>query len=156
MSEHESVRGLLALAASGVLDMDEQLRVDRHVRDCEECRREVETWQAYARELHQLPQPQAPARLMERTRNRVLQERAAIIERRWEDLVLAALALFAWTVTLSGWLVLRIFTGGALLIMGTNFLSLAAWSVASTVLAWISAAAAALVLGRKRRQWRRI
>jgi anti-sigma factor RsiW len=156
MSEHESVRGLLALAAAGVLDPDEQVRVDRHVRDCEECRREFETWQAYARELHHLPQPQAPARLMERTRDRVLQERGGITEHRWEDLILASIALFAWTVTLSGWLVLRIFTGGALLIMGTNFLRLATWSLVSTGLMWISAAAAALVLGRKRRQWRRI
>jgi len=93
--------------------------------------------------------------LTERTRARVLQERAAAADRRWNDLMLGALALFAWTVGLSFWFLLRIFTGGELVIMGANLVRLGAWSVLSTILVWLTAAAAALALGKRRRELRR-
>jgi anti-sigma factor RsiW len=156
MSEHDLVRELLALAAAGALDEADQLRVERHVRGCENCRAEAGSWGAYSRGLRALPQPGIPEGLMQRTRAHVLQERAAMNERRWDDLVLAALALFAWTFSLSAWLLVRIFTGGALFILGTNFLRFATWSMVSTVLMWITVAAAAVVLGRRRREWRRV
>ena len=57
---------------------------------------------------------------MERTRARVGQERATAADRRWDEMMLAALALFAWTVGLTVWFVFRIFTGGALVILGAN------------------------------------
>jgi anti-sigma factor RsiW len=156
MREHDSVQDLLPAAAAGALDAKEQSRVDRHLRECGECRRKLEVWQVYSRELSRLPQPEVPARLMERTKARILQERAAITERRWEQLVLAALALFVWTVTLSGWLVMRIFTGGVLVIMGTNLMRLSTWFLASTMLMWVSAGAVALALGSRCREGGRV
>jgi hypothetical protein len=155
MSEHESMREFLALAAGGALDEEQQRRLDEHARECPICRHELEIWSAYSQGLRRLPQPPAPGQLMERTRARVLQERATAAERRWNDLMLGALALFAWTVGLSFWFLLRIFTGGELVIMWANLVRLGTWSVWSTVLVWLTAAAAALALGKRRRELRR-
>jgi hypothetical protein len=155
MSEHESMLEMLALAAAGALDEGEQRRLEQHARECPICRRELEVWSAYTQGMRRLPQPAVPAQLMERTRARILRERAAAAERRWDDLMVAALALFAWTVGLSFWFLLRVFSGGALIVMGTNLVRLGTWSAISTVLVWLTAAAAALALGRRRRELRR-
>jgi anti-sigma factor RsiW len=155
MSEHESMRAMLALAAAGALGAEEQRRLDRHAAECPACQRELETWSGYAGALQRLPQPSLPAHLAERTRARVLQDRAAAADRRWDEMMLAGLALFAWTVGLTFWFVLRVFTGGALVIMGTNLLRLGTWSAVSTVLVWLTAAVAALALGKRRRELRR-
>jgi len=152
MSEHESIQELLALAACGVLDARDHRRLEAHVRECDACRRELETWSAYSRGLRQLPQPALPAQLMERTRARVWQERATAADRRWDELMLVALALFAWTVGLTFWFVLRIFTGGALVVMGANLVRFGTWSALSTVLVWLTAAVAAVALGKRRRE----
>ena len=40
MSEHESIRELLSLAAAGVLAPDEQRRVELHAAVCDACRRQ--------------------------------------------------------------------------------------------------------------------
>jgi len=156
MSEHETIRELLPLAAGGVLDAQEQRRIEEHARECTDCRRELEIWAGYAQGLQQLPQPALPAQLMERTRARVCQERATAADQRWDELMLAALALFAWTVGLTFWFVLRIFTGGALVILGTNLVRFGTWSAISTVLVWLTAAVAVLALGKRRRELRRV
>ena len=155
MNEHESMRELLALAAAGALDREQQRRLDAHARECPICRHELESWSAYAEGLRRLPQPPVPGQLMERTRARILQERAAAADRRWNDLMLGALALFTWTVGLSFWFLFRIFTGGELVIMGANLVRLGTWSALSTVFVWLTAAAAALALGKRRRDLRR-
>jgi hypothetical protein len=155
MTEHESIMKMLPLAAAGALDAQDQRRVDEHARDCRSCRRELEIWSGYSQGLARLPQPPVPAQLMERTRARILQERAAIADRRWDDLMMAALALFAWTVGLSFWFLLRVFSGGALIVMGMNLVRLGTWSAVSTILVWLTAAVAAFALGRRRRELRR-
>jgi anti-sigma factor RsiW len=155
MNDHESIRAWLPMAAAGTLDAEEQRRLDRHIEECPDCRRELEIWSAYTQGLQRLPQPTAPARLMERTRARILEERAATANRRWDDLMAAALALFAWTVGLSFWLLMRVFSGGELVVMGMNLVRLGTWSAVSTLLVWLTAAAAALALGRRRRELRR-
>lgn len=152
---HEAVARLLPLAAAGTLDIDEQRRLEEHARDCAACRRELETWSAYAQGLRSLPQPAIPARLMERTRARLLQEHAAAADRRWDELMLGALALFAWTVGLTFWFVARLVTGGELMVMGANLVRFGTWSAGSTVLVWLTAAVAAVALGRRRRELRR-
>jgi RNA polymerase sigma-70 factor (ECF subfamily) len=106
--------------------------------------------------LRRLPQPAIPAQLMERTRTRLVQERAAAADRRWDELMLGALALFAWTVGLTFWFVARIVTGGELVIMGANLVRFGTWSAGSTVLVWLTAAVAAIALGRRRRELRRV
>jgi predicted anti-sigma-YlaC factor YlaD len=150
MNEHETVRGLLALAAAGVLQIDEQRRVDRHLRECAGCRAELERWQSYAQGLQHLHQPAVPANLMERTRARILQEREAADAQRAEGLLLSTLAAFAWIVGLTLWFLVRVFSGGALVLHGTNLTGLLTWSLASTAFVWLTAATAALLLGRNR------
>jgi predicted anti-sigma-YlaC factor YlaD len=150
MNEHATIRELLALAAAGVLQIDEQRRVDDHLRDCIGCQAELEHWRSYAQGLQRLHQPAVPANLMERTRARILQERAAIAGVRTEGLLLSTLAAFAWIVGLTFWFLLRVFSGGPLMLLGTDLTGLLTWSLASTVFVWLTAAAAALLLGRRR------
>jgi len=150
MSEHESVPAMLPLAAAGLLGPEEIRRVEEHARTCELCRADLETWSAYAQGLRKLPQPSAPAGLMERTRARIIQEQAVAAGRRRYAWLLGALVAFGWTSSLAFWVVARALTGGVLTVMGVNWVNGLVWSLGSTVLAWTTAAAAAIMLGRGR------
>jgi anti-sigma factor RsiW len=150
VSEHASIRELLSLAAAGVLDPDEQRRVEQHATVCDACRRELELWQGYSRELVRLPAPVAPKYLADRTRALVLEKRAAATQRRWDDIVLAVLVLLGWTVSLVAWVVFRLFTGGMLSVMESSFVTILEWLGASTLFAWLTAAVAAVMLGSRR------
>jgi anti-sigma factor RsiW len=150
MSEHAAIRELLSLAAAGVLEPDEQRRVQQHVAVCDACRRELEVWQGYSRELVRLPAAVAPKYLAERTRARILAQRAAAAERRWDDIVLAVLILLGWTVSLVAWVVFRLFSGGMLSVLESGFVTISIWLGASTVFAWLTAAVAAVMLGSRR------
>jgi len=156
VSEHESVRALLSLAAAGVLAPDEQRRVEQHTAVCDACRRQLEMWQGYSRELVRLPAPAAPKHLAERTRARILQQRATAADRRWDDIVLAVLVLFGWTMTLLTWVMFRLFTGGLLSVVEYGFVRILIWSGVSTVLAWLTAGVAVVMLGGRRRAVRRM
>ena len=156
MTEHESVREMLSLAAAGVLAPDEQRRVEQHAAVCDLCRRELELWERYARELVRLPAPVAPKNLGERTRVRLLEQRVALAERRWDDVVLAVLALFAWTVALVTWIVFRLFTGGMVAVIQAGVVTILIWSGASTLFAWLTATVVAVMLGHQRRAVRRM
>ena len=150
MSEHASIRELLSLAAAGVLEPDEQRRVQHHVAVCDACRRELEVWQSYSRDLVRLPAPVAPKHLAERTCARILEQRAAAAQRRWDDIVLGVLVLLGWTVSLVAWVVFRLFSGGMLSVVETSFVTILTWLGASTVFAWLTAAVAAVMLGGRR------
>jgi anti-sigma factor RsiW len=156
VSEHASIRELLSLAAAGVLAPEEQRRVEQHTAVCDSCRRQLEIWQSYSRELVRLPAPVAPKHLAERTCARILQQRATAADRRWDDIVLAILVLFGWTVTLVTWILFRLFTGGLLSVVEYGFVRIVIWSGASTVFAWLTAAVAAVMLGSQRRATRRV
>jgi len=148
MTEHESIRDMLALAAAGVLGPEEIRLVEQHASTCEACRRELETWAGYTQGLRKLPQPQAPEGLLERTRARILQEREAAAEKRRHELRLAALAAFGWMASFTLWFIVRGFTGGTLIVVGANLGSGWTWLTMSAVLSWATAGAAVLVLGR--------
>jgi len=150
VSEHASIRELLSLAAAGVLDPDEQRRVEQHATVCDGCRRELELWQGYSRELVRLPAPVAPKYLADRTRALVLEQRAAATQRRWDDIVLAVLVLLGWTVSLVAWVVFRLFNGGMLSVVESSFVTILEWLGASTLFAWLTAAVAAVMLGSRR------
>jgi predicted anti-sigma-YlaC factor YlaD len=149
MTEHESVRAMLALAAAGMLQPEEQRRVEQHARECEMCRRDLETWAVYTQGLRKLPQPSAPEGLVQRTQERFLQERAQAADRRRSELLLGALTILGWAAGWAFWIVARSITGGTLNVFGTNLVSGLTWSVGSTVLVWMTAATAALMLGRR-------
>jgi hypothetical protein len=155
MKEHESLRQLLPLAAAGVLGEEEQLRVERHARECDNCRHGLETWRALSRDLRRLPQPVVPARLVELTRVRVLQERTVAETRHQDELLLVCLALFSGISSSAVWYLLRLLFGSGLSVLGVDILSWTTWLAGSTVLVWASAAAAAVALGNRHRELRR-
>jgi anti-sigma factor RsiW len=154
MTEHESIKALLALAAAGALDPEEVRRVEQHAQGCDLCRKDLETWGEYAQSLRRLPQPYAPEGLMERTRARLLQQHTAAAAHRRQLWLLGALAIFGWISSLVVWMVVQTVTGGVLIVMGANVVSGLAWSLGSTVLTWTTVAAAALMLGRGRQMRR--
>jgi hypothetical protein len=150
MTEHESIRAMLALAAAGVLLPDEQRRVEQHALGCELCRRDLETWAVYTQGLRKLPQPSAPEGLMQRTQARIAQERAQAADRRRSELFLGALAVFGWATGWVFWTLARAITGGSVNVFGANLMSGLTWSLVLTVLVWMTGATAALMLARRR------
>ena len=149
MTEHESVRAMVVLAAAGELGPEEQHRVDQHARECELCRRDLETWAAYTQGLRKLPQPSTPEGLVQRTQARILQERAAEAGRRRSELLLGALAIFGWASGWAFWTLARAITGGSLNVFGANLMDGLTWSFISMLVAGITAVTAALMLGRR-------
>jgi anti-sigma factor RsiW len=147
--EHDTIRAMLALYAAGALDPGERRRVEQHAGSCEICRGELLAWGAYASGLTQLPQLLAPQGLMERTRIRIVQQREASAARRRENAMLGALVVLGWAVSLVTWTVIRALAGGSLVVLGANVVSGVSWFLLSTVFVWMTAAAAAAVLGRR-------
>lgn len=141
MTEHESVRAILALAAAGTLGPEEQRRVEQHARECELCRRDLETWSVYTQGLRKLPQPSAPEGLVQRTQARILEKRLEAAGRRRQELFLGALAIFGWASGWSFWTLARAVTGDSL--------SVLTWTLLSTALAGVTSVAAALMLSRR-------
>ena len=154
MTEHESIRAMLALTAADALDPGELRRVQQHAGSCEICRREIHAWSLRVQGLQKLPQPIVPEDLLERTRARIMEQREAAAARRDESGMLAVLVVFGWAASLATWTVVRILTGGTLQVFGANLVSGVTWPLMSTVLVWMTAAAAAMMLG-KRNQLRR-
>ena len=155
MSEHEQIRELLPLAAAGSLDADEQRRIEAHLRSCASCAAELETWRVLAGAIRRSPAPQLPANLLTRTRERLQREQATRSERRWSDAILAFLMLFGWTVSLVVWLMWRLMGGGSMVLAGVSFDSAVVWLGGTTLLAWLTAGAAAVVLALRPEGMRR-
>jgi len=149
--EHQSIRELLALGAAGALDPDEERRLRAHVAICEDCAAELRSWQVLAGELSALPVPQAPPPMVARTRARVEAALRAEAGRRWDDAVLACLALLAWTVNLATWAVWRLIAGGATGLAVIGLTESLMYLTVSTLVAWLTAGVAAVVAGQRRR-----
>ena len=149
MNGHESIRAKVALAASGALAQEEWLQVEQHTRECQDCRRELELWTLYARELHHLPQPVFPQDLLARTQSRVLLANQNRMDRRRNSWMLFGLAGYSWVIAISVWMVVRALTGGTLEVFGTNWVAAGPWILISCLLSWITAGAAAVTLGTR-------
>lgn len=155
MSEHTWVRELLPLAASGVLDAAEQRRVDAHVAECPGCAAELTSWASVTAAIREAPPPELSVGLAARTRQRVQHEMAARSERRFSDVMVACLILLGWTVTALMWMTWRLLTGGGVEWVGVDTGSPVVWLAGSTVLAWLTAGAAAALLAPGRQGLRR-
>jgi hypothetical protein len=149
MNGHESIRAKLAIAASGALGQEEWLQVEKHTRECQECRRELEVWTLYAREMRHLPQPVFPQDLLARTQARVLIANENRMASRRNSWVLFGLAGYSWVLAISVWMVARALTGGTLEVFGTNWVAAGPWILISGLLSWITAGAAAVTLGTR-------
>ena len=142
MSDHESVRALLALSAAGLLDPDEERLVREHACQCGACAAELEAYASLSLELSTVPVPQPPAYLMSQTTTLV----AAETDRRQG-------AMFAGGAA--------VFTCVFVLLVGQTLSAAVSDSAALAWLVWASlssvlGAACALVLASRRRLERSI
>jgi anti-sigma factor RsiW len=153
---HETIRELLTLAAAGALGPEEALLVARHRETCNSCSAELERWGALIGGLRRLPTPQPRAVVVERARAQAAARLAEEIEHRWQRVVISALVLYAWILTLVTWPLFRLITGGLLTRLGPGFDQSWFLFAAFTILVWATGGVAAVVLGRHRQQGRRM
>lgn len=157
MSDHERISGLLPLAAAGLLDPEEERALRRHAAGCADCSAALRVWQAIGAGFAALPQPSVPRELAAATHRRLAAALSAEAARRWDEAVLACLALFGWTVGLSMWAVYRMLGGGYGALVEVGWAESLVWLTGTTVLAWLTAGvAAALAAQRRKELWRRL
>jgi anti-sigma factor RsiW len=103
MTEHECVRGLLALAASGDLSPEETRRVQQHLPGCEECRRTIEDFTSLSNVLRALPTPQPGPQLLARV-HQAAEIRMDRNHRGWNEIrLMAPLVAAGWLVAFLTW-----------------------------------------------------
>jgi anti-sigma factor RsiW len=142
MTTHETIRQLLALSAAGLLDAADERRVREHVHECAECSTALDELAAVSADLSRLPAPMAPPDLMARTQARVAAELAAQAGLGHGAILAVGAGLFAWMAALATWGLYRFLAGSA---------GWLAWLVLTTVPAYMTAGAAAVMFASRRR-----
>jgi anti-sigma factor RsiW len=150
MSGH--VRELLALAAGGGLDPADEARVAEHLAACADCAAEAAQWRHLAQELGRLPAPKASPGLVARTVHAVEERLAEREEGAWNRAALGFLVAFAWTLAVVVWMVIDLVAGELTAWLSRPVGSTVAWYAAYLVAGWVSAGAAAVLLGRHARE----
>jgi anti-sigma factor RsiW len=156
MSEHDKIRELLALAAAGALDEQEEQLVARHLRECAACSAEQETWSMIGSALRRLPTPQPRANVVERARAAAQIRLAEKFEQRWNTTVIACLVAFAWVLTVMSWPVFKLVTGGVAGLFDQQFHHGWFLFVGFTATVWVAGGAAAALLSLYSRRERRL
>ncbi len=152
MSAH--VRELLALGAAGTLDPADAVCVEGHLRVCADCAGEAEAWRRLVEGLGRMPSPRLSPALVARTVEAFEQRRVERSERAWNRAALGFVVAFAWTITVVAWMVLRLVTGELALQLGRPVGPSAAWYAAYVFAGWLTAGAAAVLLGRRHQEER--
>jgi len=147
MSAH--VKDLLALAAARALDPSETARVEEHLRECASCGAEAGEWRRLVEGLGQLPTPRPSRALLARTVEAVEARLAERSGRAWNRAALGFLVAFAWTLAVVSWLLLDLVTGALALRLDRPVGPTAAWYAAYVIAGWLTAGAAATLLGRR-------
>jgi anti-sigma factor RsiW len=150
------VAQLLALAAAGALDPAEAARVEEHLRVCAGCAAEAAAWRRLAEGLGRMPAPRPARPLLARTAEAVEARLAERSERAWNRAALGFLVAFAWTVAVLSWLVLDLMNGVLALRLEQSVGSTAAWYAAYVGAGWMTAGAAAVLLGGRTQEEGRI
>lgn len=157
VTDHDEIRNLLSLAACGDLDAADENRVAAHVARCGDCAAELELWRTVAGALRRMPTPQPSAGVIARVQAMAQAELAAQAEQRADQVNLVFLLLFAWALTLSGWLIVRLLTGGLagwLELFGARAWT---WMTGYALLGWLaSSLIAVILLGQHYRNARRM
>jgi anti-sigma factor RsiW len=116
MNEHERIRELLPLAASGDISPEEIRLVREHLARCDNCARVSEDFAVLGSALRALPTPLPRAELVMRVQE--LAERRLEHKRAWsrDAVVLAPLVIAGWIMALVTWPMVRaagmwVFTG---------------------------------------------
>lgn len=154
MSDH--LPDLLPLAAAGALDPAESARLEAHLGECPACAREAAAWRLVVDELAQSPAAKPSAALVARTVQAVERRRAERSQRAWNRAALGFLVAFSWTLTVVAWVVIDLVHGALALRVQQSLGPTAAWFAAYVLAGWVSAAAAAALLGRRAREEGRI
>jgi anti-sigma factor RsiW len=150
------VTALLPLAAARALEPDEAARVDEHLRECAACAAEAAEWRRLAEELARMPSPRPSRALVSRTIEVIEERLAERWERAWNRAALAFAVAFAWTMAVVSWLLLDLLTGALATRLDRPVGPTAAWYAAYVVAGWLTAGAAAALLGRRRHEEGRI
>ena len=150
MSAH--VTELLALSAARALDPAEAARVEAHVRECAACAAEAVEWRRLVEGLGRLPAPRPSRALVARSVEAVEGRLAERAERRWNRAALGFLVGFAWTLAVVAWLLVDLVRGELALRLGSSMAPTAAWYAAYVIAGWLTAGAAAVLLGRSARE----
>jgi anti-sigma factor RsiW len=143
---------LLALRAARALEPAEDARVEAHLRDCAACAAEAAEWRRLVEGLERLPAPRPSRALVARTAQAVEERLAEGSERRWNRAALGFLVAFAWTLAVVAWLLVDLVRGELALRLGSSMAPTAAWYAAYVVAGWLTAGAAAALLGRGARE----
>jgi anti-sigma factor RsiW len=150
MSGH--VTDLLALAAARALEPAEAARVDAHLRECAACASEASEWRRLTEGLGRLPAPRPSRALVARTVAAVEGRLAERSERAWNRAALGFLVAFGWTLAVVAWLLVDLVRGELALRLGSSMAPTAAWYAAYVIAGWLTAGAAAVLLGRGARE----
>ncbi len=147
MSAH--VTELLALAGAEALDPAEAARVEAHLLECAACAAEAGEWRRLADALGRLPSARPSRSLVARTVEAVEAHLAERAEQAWNRAALGFLVAFAWTMAVVAWVVLDLATGMLALRFDRPVGLTAAWYGAYVIAGWLTAGAAAVLLGRR-------
>ncbi len=96
--------------------------------------------------------PRPSRALVARTVEAVEERLAERAERAWNRAALGFLVAFAWTLAVVAWLLVDLVRGELALRLGSAIRPTAAWYAAYVVTGWLTAGAAAVLLGRGARE----
>lgn len=152
--EHNEIRELLTLAAAGALDAQEQKQVEAHLQSCAECRAEFTLWSRLTGALEELPTPQAPMGLVERTRLKLEKQAELAAERRRQHWLFFWLTAFAWVSTLVTWPLFQLVGGrvGDFIDLSWTHVGVTGAWITYMLMTWTITAIAAGLLGKRRMQ----
>src|ERR1700760_177618 len=151
MNDHNQIRSLLSLQVSGGISSEEQTRIDDHLRECSDCRRELASLRALAADLKSIPEPQLSFGLAQRTRARIAAEMAAKAERRQNHRFLASIVGFSWIVTVLTFVIGRLLITDVALWVGISPETCMRAFISYTILAGTATIAFSGLLARRHR-----
>jgi hypothetical protein len=150
VSEH--VTDLLPLEAAGILDAEEAARVAAHLRECAHCTARAAEWRDLAEGVRAMPQARPSPALQAWTRQSVEWGLAQRADRNRKRAALCGLVVFSWLLALMAWPMLDPFGRGLTACLGRPLGSTALWFAMYLVTGWVTAGAAAALLGRRARE----
>ena len=156
MTDHNQIRSLLPLQVAGGISREEQTRINDHLRECSDCRRELASLRSLAADLKSIPEPQPSFGLAQRTRARIVAEMAAKAERRQQQRFLASIVGFAWIVTALTFVIGRLLVGDVAAWLGISASTCMTVFISYTILAGTASVAFSGLVARRHRDERRL
>jgi predicted anti-sigma-YlaC factor YlaD len=155
MNEHERVREMLPLAASGDLSPGDMKQGNEHVAKCAACSQVSEDLAALGGALRALPTPQPPDELVVRVCRLAETKLASQRAQRNSTAFLAPLVAASWVAALVTWPLVRTISWWILGAWHVPGGSLGSTLAAYSVLGMILACASALAVGMRAREFGR-